>query len=199
VWTAGELQELDDVVRQHGALVVSDEIHAPLTLSGATFTPYLAGGDREAVAVVSASKAFNLAGLKAALLVAGSPAVADRLARLPEEVPYRCGHLGALASVAAWQDGDDWLDALLVHLDRNRRLLGDLLPSSLGYALPQASYLAWLDLRHLGDSPAAHVLAHGRVALVEGTHFGAPGFARLNYGTSRSVLEEGVRRLLSAL
>jgi cystathionine beta-lyase len=195
VWSAAELHALDDVVRPHGAVVVCDEIHAPLTLDGATFTPYLAAGDREAVVVVSASKAFNLAGLKAALLVAGSPAVADRLAALPEEVAYRCGHLGALASVAAWESGDDWLDDLLAHLDRNRRLLAELLPPGVGYALPQASYLAWLDLRHLGPAPAAHVLEHGRVALVEGADFGSPGFARLNYGTSRAVLEEGMRRL----
>ena len=202
VWTAAELQALDDVVSAHGAVVVSDEIHAPLTLSGATFTPYLAGGDRSAVAVVSASKAFNLAGLKAALLVAGSPAVAERLASVPEDVAYRCGHLGGLASVAAWESGDDWLDALLVHLDRNRRLLAELLPDGVGYAPPQASYLAWLDLRSSGlAAPAAHLLERGRVALVEGSDFGAPGegFARLNLGTTRAVLEEGVRRVRSAL
>jgi cystathionine beta-lyase len=183
-------------------VVVSDEIHAPLTLPGATFTPYLAGGDREAVAVVSASKAFNLAGLKAALLVAGSPAVAGRLSRLPEEVAYRCGHLGSIASVAAWESSDGWLDDLLAHLDRNRRLLAELLPDDVGYAPPQASYLAWLDLRPYGlRAPAAHLLERGRVALVEGSDFGAPGegFARLNLGTTRAVLEEGVRRMRSAL
>jgi cysteine-S-conjugate beta-lyase len=201
VWTADELAALDVVVDRHGALVVSDEIHAPLTLPGTTFTPYLAGGDRSAVAVVSASKAFNLAGLKAALLVAGSPAVQERLSRLPEEVAYRAGHLGVLASVAAWRDGDAWLDALLVHLDRNRRLLAELLPAGVGYAPPQASYLAWLDFRGLGlDSPGAHLLGRGRVALVEGSDFGAvgAGFARLNLGTTRAVLEEAARRVSAA-
>jgi cysteine-S-conjugate beta-lyase len=198
VWTSADLADLDAVVHRHGAVVVSDEIHAPLTLTGATFTPYLAGGDRAAVAVVSASKAFNLAGLKAALLVAGSPAVQERLVRLPEEVAYRAGHLGVLASVAAWRDGDAWLDALLVHLDRNRRLLGGLLPAGVGYAPPQASYLAWLDFRGIGlRSPAARLLEHGRVALVEGSDFGVvgEGFARLNLGTTRAVLEEAAKRV----
>lgn len=202
VWTAAELVALDEVVRAHHAVVISDEIHAPLTLPGATFTPYLAAGERSAVAVVSASKAFNLAGLKAALLVAGSGAVSDRLAALPVEVAYRCGHLGVLSSVAAWGSGDAWLDALLAHLDRNRRLLAELLPDGIGYAPPQASYLAWLDLRSYGlRAPAAHLLERGRVALVEGSDFGAPGegFARLNLGTTRAVLEEGVRRMRSAL
>jgi cystathionine beta-lyase len=147
--------------------------------------------------VVSASKAFNLAGLKAALLVAGSPAVADQLSRLPEEVAYRCGHLGSLASVAAWTSGDGWLDDLLAHLDRNRRLLAELLPGGVGYVPPQASYLAWLDLRSYGlRAPAAHLLERGRVALVEGSDFGAPGegFARLNLGTTHALHQHGARR-----
>ena len=201
VWTAAELQALDDVVRPHGAVVVSDEIHAPLTLPGARFAPYLGAGERDAVAVVSASKAFNLAGLKAALLVAGSAAVAERLATLSYEVAYRCGHLGTAASVAAWTDGDAWLDGLIAHLDRNRRLLADLLPAGVGYAPPQASYLAWLDFRPLGlEAPAARLLERGRVALVEGSDFGAAGagFARLNLGTTRAVLEEGARRVRAA-
>jgi len=202
VWDVAELQALDDVVRPHGAVVVSDEIHAPLTLPGAVFAPYLAAGERNAVAVVSASKAFNLAGLKAALLVAGSTAVAGRLAELPYEVAYRCGHLGTAASVAAWEQGDAWLDGLLAHLDRNRRLLGELLPAEIGYRPPQASYLAWLDFRPLGlDDPAAHLLERGRVALLEGSDFGAQGrgFARLNLGTPRAVLEEGARRVAHAV
>lgn len=202
VWTAGELQALDDVVRPHGAVVLSDEIHAPLVLDGARFTPYLGAGERQAVALVSASKAFNLAGLKASLVVAGSSAVAERLAAMSPDVAYRCGHLGVLASVAAWAGGDAWLDGLLAHLDRNRRLLAELLPAGVGYRPPQASYLAWLDLRALGlDAPAAHVLEHGRLALVEGTDFGpqGQGFVRLNFGTPRAVLEQGAQRLTAAL
>ena len=204
VWTAAELAALDEVARRSDALVISDEIHAPLTLPGARFTPYLAGGDRAAVAVVSASKAFNLAGLKAALLVAGSDAVQERLATMPEEVRYRAGHLGVLSSVAAYAHGDAWLAALLAHLDRNRRLLGELLAAHLAgvaWTPPQASYLAWLDCRAVGDRPAERALARGRVALVEGSDFGAvgAGFARLNFGTTEAVLREGVRRLAVAL
>jgi cystathionine beta-lyase len=204
VWSSGELDALDDVVRPHGAVVISDEIHAPLTLPGATFTPYLAAGERRAVTVASASKAFNLAGLKAALLVAGDEQVQDRLAAMPVEVAYRVGHLGALASTAAYDDGDAWLAALLAHLDRNRRLLGALLAELLpevGYAPPQASYLAWLDCRALTDEPAAQALERGRVALIEGTVFGAAGagHARLNFGTTSAVLTEGVQRLAHGL
>ena len=204
VWTAAELDALDEVVRRSGALVISDEIHAPLTLPGARFTPYLAAGDRAAVAVVSASKAFNLAGLKAALVVAGSAATDARLATMPEELRYRAGHLGVLAGVAAYEEGDAWLAALVAHLDRNRRLLGELLAAQLPqvrWSPPQASYLAWLDCRAHAARPAEVALARGRVALVEGSDFGAAGagFARLNFGTTEAVLREGVRRLAIGL
>lgn len=204
VWTQTELDALDALAREHDAVVVSDEIHAPLALSGAAFVPYLRGRRREGVAVVSASKAFNLAGLKAALVVAGSPRVQERLAAIPAEVAYRVGHLGVLASIAAYEEGDAWLDALLVHLDRNRTLLGELLTTHLPqvrHVPPQASYLAWLDCRLLGDTPAAEFLARGRVALVEGADFGAAGrgWARLNIGTTRAVLEEAVHRMAMAL
>ena len=203
VWARAELDALDEVVRRSDAVVLSDEIHAPLTLPGARFTPYLAAGDRAAVAVVSASKAFNLAGLKAALVVAGSDAVNARLATMPEELRYRAGHLGVLAGVAAYEQGDAWLAGLVAHLDRNRRLLGELLAVQLPavrWSPPQASYLAWLDCRVHAERPAEVALERGRVALVEGTDFGAPGagFARLNFGTTEAVLREGVRRLAAA-
>ena len=204
VWSAPELDALDTVARTYDAVVVSDEIHAPLTLPGATFTPYLRGGDRAAVAVVSASKAFNLAGLKAALVVAGSERVQSRLATLPVEVAYRAGHLGVLASTAAYDEGDDWLDALLLHLDRNRDLVGELLAQHLPqvrWTPPEASYLAWLDCRALGEDPAGLFLARGRVALVDGAEYGEPGrgFVRLNSGTTRAILQEAVRRLAQAV
>lgn len=205
VWSPVELDALDGVVRSHGALVVSDEIHAPLTLPGATFTPYLAGAERRAVAVVSASKAFNLAGLKAALLVAGDEQVQHSLVGLPPEVAFRAGHLGVLASAAAYDDGDAWLDALLVHLDRNRTRLGSLLSTQLPQVRwhpPSASYLAWLDCRAVAEDPATLFLERGRVALVDGTEYGAregAGWARLNFGTTGKVLAEAVGRMAGAV
>ena len=204
VWRATELDALHEVARASGALVVSDEIHAPLTLPGATFSPYLSRGDRHAVAVVSASKAFNLAGLKAALVVAGSDAVHDRLAALPPDVAYRTGHLGVLAGVAAYGQGDGWLDALLEHLAATRALTGELLAELLpqvSWCPPQASYLAWLDCRALGPDPAGRFLSVGRVAVVDGAEYGGPGrgFVRLNIGTTRPLVREALRRMSRAV
>jgi len=157
--------------------------------------------------VTSASKAWNLAGLKCALIVSGDDAMHDRLtAGLPSNLASHTGHLGVLASIAAFDHGEEWLDALVVHLDRNRALLGELLERHLPqvrYAPPQAGYLTWLDCRELGlgDDPSEAFRERGRVALSPGPAFGEPGngFARLNIGTSSALLEEAVRRMASVI
>lgn len=192
VWSAAELDVLDEVVGRYDAWVLADEIHAALTLPGAVFSPYLLSGERRAVALVSASKAFNLAGLKAALVVAGSAEVQSRLQQLPVDLPYLMGHLGAIASTAAFDHGDAWLAELLAHLDKQRSHVGAHLPPGVTWTPPQAGYLAWF---HYGTpSPAAAALERG-VALVEGTDFGLDGYARLNFGTTTEVLSEALRRL----
>jgi cysteine-S-conjugate beta-lyase len=200
------LEAVAALAERHGVLVISDEIHAPLTLPGAEHTPFTALGERRSVVIASASKAFNVAGLKCALAVAGSADVARELRALPGEVRYRAGLLGVIASEAAFTHGDAWLDALLAALDANRRRLGALLAERLpdvGYRPPDASFLAWLDCRALGlgDDPAAAFLARGRVALEPGPRFGAQGrgFARLNLGTSDALLDDAVRRMAAAV
>jgi len=158
------------------------------------------------VTLTSASKAWNLAGLKCAVVVAGSQAVRRRLDALPAEVTSRAGHLGVLASAAAWRDGDPWLAGLVAHLDGQRDRLGALLAQHLPgvrWVPPQAGYLAWLDCAPLGlgDDPAAVFLARGRVALSPGPAFGrgGAGHARLNAGTSPALLDEAVRRMARAV
>jgi cystathionine beta-lyase len=159
-----------------------------------------------AITLASASKAFNLAGLKCAAIVTGGGRMRRAAARLPVEVRYRTGHLGALANVAALRDGDAWLDALVAELAENHALLARLLPEALPgarLAPAQATYLAWLDLTALGlgDDPAATFLEHGRVALSRGPTFGAlgAGHARLNVGTSPALLREAVDRMAAAV
>lgn len=164
--------------------------------------PYLSvPGSEYGLSLMSASKAWNLAGLKAALAIAGPAAAAD-LARLPEEVSHGPSHLGVIAHTAALRDGTAWLDALLAGLDDNRRLLADLLAEHLPairYRPGEATYLAWFDCRPLGlgDDPAQVFLERGRVALNSGIPFGTggAGHVRLNLGTSPEVLEEAIRRI----
>jgi cysteine-S-conjugate beta-lyase len=208
VFSHAELEPLVALAGRYDVTVVSDEIHAPLTLAGAEHVPWLGLG-KEAVergiTLISASKAFDLAGLKCALAVTAHPAMAKALSRLPEEVPYRASILGAIATEAALRSGDAWLDAVRDQLDHNRRLLADLLAEFLpavGYLPPEASFLAWLDCSRLGlgDDPADAFLTSGRVALSHGPDFGVEGrgFARLNIGTSPGLIEEAVRRMAAA-
>jgi cysteine-S-conjugate beta-lyase len=130
--------------------VIADEIHAPLVLGGATHTPWLNVSDaaREGgVSLISASKAFNIAGLKAALVVTASSRGRDMIAKLPP-LGERAGLLGVLAAEAAFADGDEWLDAVVRQLTRNRDLLAEQLPivlPNVGWTPPHATYLAWLD------------------------------------------------------
>jgi len=206
VHTADELAAVAALAARHGVRVVADEIHAPLVLPGAVFTPYLSvAGSENAFAVLSASKAFNLAGLKAALVVAGQDAV-DDLARIPWWAKESPSHVGVIAHTAALRDGGDWLDALLAGIDDNRRLLTDLLTDHLPqirYRPGEGTYLAWLDCRALGlgDDPAATFLEHGRVALSSGPVFGTggAGHARLNLGTSPALINQAVHRMADAL
>ena len=223
VHTVDELEAVAELARRFGVRVVSDEIHAPVVLPGSRFTPYLTvPGAENAIAVTSASKAWNLSGLKAALAIAGPEAVAD-LQRMPEEVSHGPSHLGVIAHAEAFRSGGDWLDGLLRGLDRNRALLGDLVAEQLPgvkYQWPQGTYLAWLDCRELGlqqaeaeeatdglavvadlSGPARWFLDHARVALSSGHVFGTggAGHVRLNFATSRAILSEAVSRMGRAL
>lgn len=206
VHSAASLASLADLAAAHGAAVVSDEIHAPLAQPGAGFTPFLAVSDAARAigyAVVSASKAFNLAGLKCALMVTAADSTTSVVRGLPIEVEWRTGQFGMLAATAAFSaESDEWLDGLLVALDENRRLLADLLAERLPsarYRMPDAGYLAWIDLAGLGwgPNPSKRILREGRVALHFGPAFGAEGagYVRLNFGTSPEIITEAIARI----
>jgi len=209
VFGADELTAVAELAARHDAAVVSDEIHAPLVLDGARHQPFVAlGGEaaRRGITLTSASKGWNVAGLKCAVMVTEPGPMREVVESVPEDARYRTGHLGVLASCAAWSEGGAWLHDVLAVLDRNRALLAELLDEHLPavrYAAPEASYLAWLDCRDLGlgDDPAAAFLEHGKVALSPGPTFGqqGAGFARLNIATSAALLTEAVQRMAAAV
>ncbi len=201
-----ELAALADVAARHDVRVVSDEAHAPLVLPGSpAYVPYLEV-DPRGLAVHSAAKAWNLAGFKSALLVAGEEAH-DVLPRVPAYLSDAVGHVSMAAHAAAYREGDAWLDELLLALARRRDLLVELVGKHLPGArvrVPEATYLGWVDLRSagpdgagLGDDPAKVFLVEGRVALARGLDFGpgGEGHVRVNYATRSDVLREALARM----
>lgn len=207
--TAAELTHIADSALRHGVAVIADEIHATLTHHGSTHTPFLqvAPEELDAVALVSASKGWNLAGLKCSQLVAGSASVAQRLTdAIASEVLYETGHFGVIASIAAYRDGRTWLDEFTSHIAGNARLIDEAIRTrmpGIRYVPPQASYLAWLDCAavDLPVSPGQFFLDQARVALNPGAPFGPQGtsFVRLNFGTSPEILAEILDRMANAL
>lgn len=206
VWSREQLLTVADICRRHETALLVDEIHAPLVLPGAQQVPFLSL-DHEmterAFVFTSATKAWNIPGLKCGVAVAGSDQGAALLAQRWDAL--LAAHLGVLGSVAAFADSLPWLDAALAQLDENRRYLSRLLSEqlpSVGYVQPEASFLAWLDCRELGlgDDPAAAFLDRGQVALSAGADFGAQGkgYARLNIGTSPELIAEAVLRMAGA-
>ncbi|WP_240643787.1 MalY/PatB family protein [Antribacter gilvus] len=170
------------------------------------FVPVLTlPGSESAIALHSASKAYNLAGLRAAVAVAGPDAVAD-LRRVPEEADHAVNHLAVLVHAAAYRDTSDWLDRVLAGIARNRALLDALLAEhapELRHRAGGATYLAWVDARDALPevSPYRFFVDRARVALGDGATFGAggEGHVRVNLATSAEILTEAVQRLGRAL
>jgi cystathionine beta-lyase len=205
VFTRNELAQIATLAQRHSVLVISDEIHAPLMYSGVKHVPFAAVADPlgiDYVTLMSASKGWNIAGLKCAQMIAGSRRVYERFTHLPADVTDRVGHLGVVATAAAYEHGQRWLGETLKRLDENRQLVAGLLAKHLPqirYRIPDATYLAWLDCRalQLGDDPAQAFIERSRVALSHGPDFGVPGrgFARFNFATSSEIVTEAIIRM----
>lgn len=199
-----DLERLAEVAAECDAWILADEIHAPLTLPGATHIPFLDVSDaaRECgICVTSASKAFNIAGLSCAVIITASQRAARIVSRLPAGATHP-GHLGVIASRAAFESGEDWLDQVVARLDANRNLLTELLAEHLPgakYRPPAAGYLAWIDAKGLGlgPDPSIPILDEARVAVSSGPGFGTGGngYFRLNIGTSPALIEAAVRSI----
>jgi cystathionine beta-lyase len=213
VHTRAELETLAAVCARYGVRVISDEVHAPLVFD-AEFTPYWTV-DPRGLSLTSASKAFNLAGLRTALIVGGEEAGGD-LASIAEVVSHGPSHIASIAHVAAFDEGGPWLDDVLAGLRENRALLGRLLAEhapTIRWQPGEATFLAWLDCRGtrvadpesrpdagyigLSSGAAKAFLEQARVGLSAGEAFGAGGanHVRFNLGTRSDVIEEAVRRM----
>ena len=209
VYTREELSRLADLAKAHNVYILSDEIHAPLTFPEQGFTPFLAISEttREVgITITAASKGWNIAGLKCAIIVTQNSKVYETLNAIAPATHYRASLLGAFATVAAFEKGEPWLEDVMVELDHNRKLIAELIAAKtpgVGYRIPHCSYLAWLDLTAftLGEDPSAVLIEKAKVACVQGLRFGPQStqYVRLNFATSPEILEEAFNRLATVL
>ena len=210
VFTRSELERVAEISLRHDLIVVSDEIHADLIFDGRSHIPFASLGTEVAnrtVTLTSASKAFNIPGLRCALAHFGHPELQTRFnAAVPRHVRGGMGILGLYATIAAWQAAQPWLDEVVAYLESNRDFVSKKLSEqwpSIRYSAPQGTYMAFLDCSALGlkPSPARHFYEQGRLALSDGRVFGSgyEAWVRLNFATSRSILEEIFSRMDTAI
>jgi cystathionine beta-lyase len=205
IYTKQDLLKIVALAKKHGVLVISDEIHAPLTFSGETFVPMLSlGADAESVAicVTAASKGWNIAGLKCAIIISQNEQMNSKLANLAPAMHYRASLLGGFATAVAFADSGVWLDTVIAQLDHNRHLIKKLLAENLPtvrYHIPQNSYLAWIDVAslNLGADPSVALVEKARVAFNSGHTFGkqCDQYVRLNFATSPEIITEAIDRI----
>jgi cystathionine beta-lyase len=205
IYSKEELLKFVELAQKHNVLIISNELHAPLTYKGNQYTPILSLGDsaqKVSIVVSAASKGWNIAGLKCAIIVTQNSLLFARLNEMPLAVHYRSSLLGAFATAVAFSDCGDWLDDVVSQLDENRYLIKNLLSvklPSVRYHIPDNGYLAWLDLESLklGVDPSKVLLEKGRVAFNPGHAFGAQcsQYIRLNFATSPVIVTEAIERI----
>ena len=209
IFSKDQLSDLADLAKKYQVVILSDEIHAPLTYDAKTFTPFLnvsQNAKEVGITITSASKSFNLAGLKCAVIITESTKLQERINVMPPAVTWRASLFGAVASTAAYAESVDWLDGVLITLDQNRKLVEKLIATkapAIKYRIPDFGYLAWLDLSALGlgEDPSAAILEKGKLAVNGGVLYGPKhkSFVRLNFGTSPEIITEAFDRLANCL
>jgi cystathionine beta-lyase len=209
IFTSDLLSQLASLAKRYGVHIISDEIHGPLVFERRDFTPFLAVSDDAkdvGVTVTSASKGFNLAGLKCAVIVTSSAAIREKINSMPISVAFRASLFGAVAATAAFRDSDSWLDGVVSTLNQNRELIRNLIDTkipAIKYRAPDFGYLAWLDLSalQLGDDPAKTLLERGKLALNGGHMYGPRNaqYVRMNFGTSPEIITEAFDRIMKSL
>jgi cystathionine beta-lyase len=210
VFERADLEGMAAACARRDVWIIADEIHGDLVLDGrrhlpiATLSPEI---EARTVTLMAPSKTFNLPGLKCAVAVVPNAAVRERLAAAVTDLVPKINVLGHVAAVAAYREGDAWLQALLQYLEANRDFLVTEVPRRLPgvtLAAAEATYLAWLDCREAripGGDPYTFFLERAKVALNDGRLFGpgGDGFVRLNFGAPRWLLADGLERMARAL
>jgi cysteine-S-conjugate beta-lyase len=209
VFERAELEGIATIAAAHNLTIVADEIHADLVYPGATHIPMatVAAAAERTVTLTSATKGFNIAGLRTSIAHFGSAGLKEKFDKThPDHLLGGPSRFGVAGTIAAWSGAEAWLSSVMTYLDRNRRRVAKwAAEANLGHCMPESTYLAWLDCRRLelsaGLTPQQHFLEHAKVALSEGSDFGEPGHGhvRLNFATSAEIVDEILGRLSASL
>ncbi|MDR7274411.1 MalY/PatB family protein [Catenuloplanes atrovinosus] len=209
VFTRAELDALADAAARLGLTVFSDEIHADVVFAPHRHIPFASLSPDAAsrtVTATSATKAFNIAGVRCAVAHLGDGALRQELEALPPDYLGQPGIHGRVATVSAWREAGPWLEELMTVLTANRAMITEwaaTLPWDTRYREPQATYLAWLDCTGspFGPDPADHLLRHAAVKLGVGAEYspGTRGHIRINFATSPDLLAELLSRISAAI
>lgn len=209
VFDQAEREAIARVVVEHDLLLISDEVWGDLTHPGHEHVPMASVDEQVAerlITISSASKAFNLAGLRCALAHIGSPSLAGRFEELPPHFLGAVGSPGSEAALRCWTEGHDWLADTKSFLTARRDQLAARVAADLpgvGFQLPEATYLGWLDFSELklDDEPREWLFEHAKVALSPGPDFGqsGAGFVRINTATSPEMLDQLIDRIADAV
>lgn len=207
VFTRDELTRLGEICLRHDLVICSDDIHSGLVYSDETYTPFAAISPEVAdrsVILMGPSKTFNLPGLKISLAVIPNPTLRQKIRDQIDRYPYST--LALVAALTAYRECNDWYEELMPYLQANRDYLFQFVQNELPETrmnLPGATYLSWLDCRRLelSEKTSDFFLREAKVALTDGTYFGAggEGFVRLNFACPRSVLEQALEQIKAAL
>ena len=205
IFAPTDLKSIASLAEKYNVTILSDEIHAPLTYSGNMFTPFASVSEEakeRVITLTSASKSWNLAGLKCSVFFTENKVLHEKLEPLVKGIRSRASLIGAAGHVAAFSQADDWLDSAIATMEASNRLLHALVEKkwpNVKLSNPKNSYLSWIDFSQtkLGEDPAIELLEKARVALSSGIPFGAGGkhHARLNFATSDEILEAAIDRI----
>lgn len=204
-WSREELAQFAEVAERHDLVIGSDDIHAGLVLDEdkrhipiVTLSPETA---RRTITLLAPSKTYNIPGLGCSFAVIGDPGLRRAFRKAMGRIVPHVNTLGYTAALAAYRDGEEWRQALVAYLRGNRDLVAAEVNAMPGLSMAhvEATYLAWIDARATGIPDPARFFEEAGVGLSDGADFGAPGFVRLNFGCSRSLLVEALGRMRRAL
>jgi len=199
-FSLADLQAIAKLAKKYGVIVLSDEIHSALMFDSKDFTPFL-NSCREAkevgICISSASKAFNISGLKCAIYLSQSEKITKELDLIPESARHRASLFGVVATAAAFESGLPWLKDAITVLESNAKNLISQLETKMPhtkYRKPDFGYLAWLSF---GEENWREIFAKADVALLPGEIYGEniPNYARLNFGTDPLIMKMAFERI----